>query len=263
LAVPRQKQVLLTSRHRTAGVPNNSFYLLDCAIRCHNRPGEYITMTPTFFSMMKGWDVVSSSNRAFYLVIDDVHHECKMKIGSGYSSSSFATMLQGVLRLKSPGFSVSYDRISNRFRFVPPDDKSYYLRFGHRHQTSFFGFQSDTKSTRVFTKTQPLTSPHNVSMSPQVSVVIRSSLPTGEVFDNFQKEHPINTGVILVVPIDCPPYGELQYQAATPDSNTMKLLTNHVHSIQLLITDEIGDPLDCSDFVLGLRFDIFNPYTPV
>jgi hypothetical protein len=96
-------------------------------------------------------------------------------------------------------------------------------------------------------------------MAPQVAVVLRSNLPTTEVFDNFQKLNPINTGILLVVPIDCPPYGELQYQCATPDTGTMRMITDHVHSLHLSLSDEVGDMIDCGDYVLGLRFDIFPP----
>jgi hypothetical protein len=216
-------------------------------------------MTPLFFSMMRGWDVVSASNRTFLLIVDGVSFECKMKIGSGYSVTTFALMLKMAMDKVSPDFNVNYDRISNRYTFVPPDDKEYVIVFTHRHQTVFFGFPIETKSTRVFKKSNTLVSPNNVSMSPQVAVVIRTNLPTAEVFDNFQKPHPINTGVLLVVPIDCPPYGELQYQCATPDTGTLYLLTNHVPSISLVVTDEIGDLLDCGDYVLGLRFDIYPP----
>jgi hypothetical protein len=212
--------------------------------------------------MMRGWDVVSSSSKSFFLIRDGVQNECVMKVGSAYSVTSFASMLTETIKKVSPGFTVLYDKISNRYSFVPPDDKAYIIAFTHRHQLVLFGFPIDTQKTRVFKKTDPLTSPNNVSMSPQVAVVIRTNLPTAEVFDNFQKPHPINTGVLLVVPIDCPPFGELQYQCMTPDTGTLHLLTEHVHSIQLVITDEGGDLLDCGDFVLGLRFDIYPPTSP-
>jgi hypothetical protein len=256
---PRQKFVYLSSKSRSAGSPNNAFYLLDCKIHCHRRPGEHITITPLFFSMMRGWDVVSASNRTFNLVIDGVVNECQMKIGSGYSATNFATMLQRVLSLIVSNFIVAYDRISNRFTFTPPDDRIYSFAFTHRHQTVFFGYPSDTKSTPLFSKTSPLTSPNNVSMAPQVAVVLRSNLPTTEVFDNFHKLNPVNTGILLVIPIDCPPYGELQYQCATPDTGTMRMITDHVHGIHLSLADETGDMIDCGDYVLGLRFDIYPP----
>jgi hypothetical protein len=256
---PRQKLVYLSSKSRSAGSPNNAFYLLDCKIHCHRRPGEYITITPLFFSMMRGWDVVSSSNKTIILVVDGVAHECLMKIGSGYSATNFAGMLQQVVSVIIPNFAVTYDRISNRYTFSPPDDKIYSFSFTHRHQTVFFGYPTDTKFTPIFSKSSPLTSPNNVSMTPQVCVVIRSNLPTTECFDNFSKLNPINTGILLVVPIDCPPYGELQYQCATPDTGSMRIVTDHVHGIHLSLSDETGDMIECGDYVLGLRFDIYPP----
>jgi hypothetical protein len=96
-------------------------------------------------------------------------------------------------------------------------------------------------------------------MAPQVSVVLRTSIATAEVFDNFHMLNPVNTGVLLVVPIDCPPYSELQYQCATPDSGTLRVLADHVHSVQIGISDETGDPLDCAEYVIALRFDIYPP----
>jgi hypothetical protein len=261
-AMPKQKQLFLSSENRSAGKSNDAFYLLDCGIHCHRRPGEHITITPLFFSMMRGWDIISASNRRFNLIVEGVAYECKMKIGSGYTCVSFAEMLQSAINELLPKpleFFVIYDKVRNRYTFIPPDDRTYNFGFTHKHQTIFFGFPSDMDISPPFSNLLPLRSQNNVSMSPQVVVVLRTNLVTANVYDNFQGPGPINTGVILAVPIACEPYDEIQYQAQTPDSGTMRLLTDSVHSIQIAVTDETGDFLECGDYVLGLRFDIYPP----
>jgi hypothetical protein len=255
--VPKSKFVYLSSRSRSAGTPNDAFYLLDSGIRCGKRPGEYITMTPLFFTIQRGWDIINNVNRHVGLAVDGVKYTATMKIGSGYSVNSFGQMLTLALDKVSPGFVVSYDKISNRFTFTPPDEKSYVLHFPHRHATIFFGFPSSYSSTPAFKKSAPLTSEVNVSMTPQVSLVVRSDLPTAECYDNFTHRNPINTGVLVVVPIDCPPFAELQYQCATPDTGTLRVCTEHVHSIRLMIGDETGLAVDCGDYVIGIRFDLY------
>jgi hypothetical protein len=249
--------VYLSSRSRSSGTSNDAFYLLDAGIRCGKRPGEYITITPLFFTIQRSWDIISVNNRHFGLVVDGVKLTITMKIGSGYSVNSFGQMLTKALDQAAPGFIVTYDKISNRYTFVPPDEKSYVLFFPHRHATIFFGFPSSYKSTPAFKKSAPLTSEVNVSMTPQVSLVVRSDLPTTECFDNFTHRNPINTGVLVVVPIDCPPYSELQYQCATPETGTLRVCSEHIHSIRLTIGDETGDSVDCGNYVIGIRFDIY------
>jgi hypothetical protein len=254
------KTIFLASRGRTTGEPNDAFYMLDAGLRCGKSPGERITLTPTYASMMRGWDTVGVHNRRFQLVIDGVETDCFLKVGSGYNCNSFGVQAALSMQKASPGFIVKYDKIANRYTFTPPDDKVYQITMPHRHLNVFFGFKRDTRITMPFGKSNPLVSQVNVSMTPQVSVVIGSDLIiTDSVLSNFTHRHICNTGIILVMPIDCAPYSELGYQAATPDTGTLTLASNNVHHIRIFVGDESGLPIDVSDWVLGLRFDVYGP----
>jgi hypothetical protein len=217
-------------------------------------------MTPVYVSMMRGWDTVNRHNRTFRVSVDGVvSPSLHLKIGSGYSCSLFGAEVQRLIRTVYPNFNVKYDRIANRYVFTPPDDKSYTILIPHRHLSGFMGFPPEMRETREFTKTNPLTSEKNVSITPQVSVVISCDLVTTNNMNNFSHRNACATGVLLVVPINAPPYGELVYEAPTPDTGTLTLAANSVHHIRLWVTDETAEMLDVADYVIGIRFDVYPP----
>jgi hypothetical protein len=256
------RTLFLSTKARSTGSANDAFYNIDAGIRCGKAPGERITMTPVYASLWRDWDTVSKHNRRFQIAIDGgdaAANDCFLKIGSGYNCSLFGAEVQRVIQPFSPGFRVKYDRISNRYTFTPADDRSYRILIPHRHLSGFMGFPLDMRETRVFTKSNPLVSARNVSMAPQTSVVVSCDLVTTNNLNNFSHKNICATGVILVLPIDAPPYGQLVYESATPDTATLTLAANSVHHLRIWVTDETMESLDVSDYVLGVRFDVYPP----
>jgi hypothetical protein len=257
--VPVSKTLYLSTKHRSTGSPNDAFYNIDAGLRCGKAPGERITMTPVYTSIWKNWDTVNRHNRRFQIVVNGVANDCYLKIGSGYSCSAFGVEVQRVVQTFSTGFQVKYDRISNRYTFTPSDDRAYKISIPHRHLSGFMGFPQEMRETREFTRSNPLVSERNVSMAPQVSVVVSCDLVTTDNFNNFTHRHVCATGVILVIPIDSPPYGQLVYEAPTPNTGTLTLAANSVHHMRIWVTDETGESIDVSEWVLGIRYDIYPP----
>jgi hypothetical protein len=241
-----------------SGAPNDAKFLLDASIRCEQNPGSRITVTPTYFSMPRSWDTVNASNDVFSMTIDGAESKFALQRGSGYNVSNFRTQLQAVIRTVVPEFSVTYSKIRNKYAFAPPQDgHSYRLYFPAEQTARFLGFDPRRIRTRAFTGADPLESERGVSLAPQVSVVLHTDLMTGGVMDNFSHRHICHTGILLVVPIDVPPYDELVYRAPTPDTGTLTLHATHIHSARIRIGDESGAAIDCDDYVLGLRFDVY------
>jgi hypothetical protein len=241
-----------------SGTSNDAKFLLDTNIRCDQNPGSRITVTPIYFSLPRSWDTVNASNNTFSLSIDGVESQFALQQGSGYNVSNFRAQLQAVIRTVVPDFAVTYSKIANKYGFVPPQDgKVYRLHFPAEQTARFLGFDRRRTRTRAFTSASPLQSERGVSLAPQVSVVLYTDLMTGGVMDDFSHRHICHTGVLLVVPIDVPPYDELVYRAPTPETGTQTLHANHVHSVRIRIGDESGGMIDCDDYVLGLRFDVY------
>jgi hypothetical protein len=258
--VPVTRTLFLSTKHRASGTPNDAIYEIDAGIRSGKAPGERITVTPVFASLQRGWDLINSKNRRFQISIDGVSVDLHLKVGSGYSCNSFGAEVQKQIRTAVPaGFVVTYDRVSNRYTFAPPDERAYKILIPHRHLNGFFGFPNETRETTVFSKSNPLTSERNVSMSPQVSVVISCDLVTMSNLNNFDHRNVCATGILLVIPIDAPPYGELVYAAPTPDTGTLTLAANSVHHLRVWVTDETSSPIDVGEWVLGVRFDVYPP----
>jgi hypothetical protein len=256
---PRVKTIFLASRARMSGDSNDATYLLDANIRCGQDSGCRITVTPTFFSLPRSWDTVNASNNRFSIVVNGVESELFLQRGSGYNVSNFRSQLQTLIQTVVPDFQVRYDKISNKYVFLPPPDGRTYRILHPAEQTArFFGFDPQSTETRTFTSAEPLVSESGVSVAPQVTVVVSSDLMTGGVHDDFSHIDICNTGVLLVVPIDVPPFGELVYQAPTPDTGTQTLHADSVHSVRLRIGDESGSLIECDDYVIGLTFRMYS-----
>jgi hypothetical protein len=242
-----------------SGASNDATYLLDAGIRCDESPGSRITVTPTFFSMPRNWDTVNATNDKFSLVVNGAESQFALQRGSGYNVMSFRTQVQTLINTVVPNFQVRYDRISNKYIFAPPPDGRTYRILHPAEQTArFFGLDPDSTESRDFTSATPLVSEAGVTVAPQVTVVISSDLVTGGVLDDFSHDSICHTGVLLVVPINVPPFGELVYRAPTPDTGTQTLHAKHVHSVRLRIGDESGGLIGCDDYVIGLTFNVYT-----
>jgi hypothetical protein len=250
--------VFLNTRKRSAGTPNNAFFVLDAGLHCGKNPGDRMTVTPLFVSMRRDWSIVSDRNRAFTLMVDGVGFEFRMPEGSGYNVISFGSTLQRILRLVVPNFTVIYDRITNKYTFVPPDDKAYRFEKLHPQMATFLGLDPRKTTSVDFKLSSPLVSYVNVSLAQQVGIVISTDLATANFLSTFEHEYVANTGILVVVPINVQPYAEISYQASTPDTGTLLVLQHHVHSIIVRVTDESGEPVDVRDYVIGMRFDIYQ-----
>jgi hypothetical protein len=256
--VVTSRTLLLSTANRESGDPWDASFSLDHGIRCDPDNGGYITVTPTFMSMRRSWDVVRPVNNRITLRVDGggmVGRDVFLPVGSGYSVLSLRTQLERLFT----ELTVEYDPLGNRFTFTPKDaTKVYRLSWYDSATARFLGMNPKQSVSDGFTTASPLTSRQNVSVSPNVVVVISTDLPTFGILDTFTHSYACQTGVLLVVPVDAPAYGEIVYRAPTPATSTQRCYSDVIRTVRLRVSDEAGRTLPVDDYIIGLRLDVYG-----
>jgi hypothetical protein len=107
--IATSRTILLATANRESGDPWDAQFSLDHGIRSEPDNGGYITVTPTFLSLRRSWDVVRPPNNRIRLFVDDVARDVFLPVGSGYTVLSMRSQLARLM----PEIDMSYERCTD------------------------------------------------------------------------------------------------------------------------------------------------------
>jgi len=192
------------------------------------------------------YNINSTNNLLVYTVGTSGTFNLSITPGN-YTVNSFKSFLLSNM----PGFTITYDSITNTFTFSRSDANTF--RFLNTSTCgSLIGMNiSLTSNSEQYTT---ITSNRCVNLAPIRCICIGTNLKTF----NINKTSVNNQSVICSIPINTQPYSIITYQ--NPNNFRVNTYTNLISSIAIKLMDQNGQQLDLNgaNWSITLQFDIVD-----
>ncbi|KAG2441213.1 hypothetical protein HYH02_010057 [Chlamydomonas schloesseri] len=245
----RTQLIHISSANRRSGTPGDFWVTLPHAAIKLDRTRGRIKVSVVSAVVNRSWYSVTAANSAF--AVFDGSSTTNLTLPEGYYDvNSLRTALASLL----PGWGVTYQRLTNKFRFQPPaDGKTYRFSFpGYAYE--LLGFQRGAQPTA--TSASPLTSQRPVKLNRENTVCVHASLPKerGAVVDNLATSGFVESHVLVSIPIDAAPFDNITFAANESDMYTYALTAQHLDEMRFWVTDDTGRALEPQyDWCMTLR----------
>lgn len=209
-------------------------------------------------AISRSWySVVAGTNDSFTVATAGVGTST-ITITEGYHT---ILTLKATLQAQLASWTVQLDKLTNRFSFTPPNDgKKRTLTFTNAC-CELLGFQlSDAPSA---TYPAAIVSTRPARLNSESAVLVHCSLPFARnacvtLLQSGQRAALSTT--LASIPCTAAPFDVITWQAANAGDDSLVLLNNHVHSIQVWLTDQEGRALEPAyDWTLTLRVQYERP----
>lgn len=227
---------------------------------------HYIQMNVEQVSINRSWFTIQNGFNTFTLT-NNLNNNTLITITEGYYN---ALDLRTTLQSQLPQFTVTYEKLTNKFIFQCNDFTGITNRrfiFNNNTIASLLGFNKD--ETPTFTPASlPGTSINNtiksskpIKVNEDACIYIRSdinkqSLASLENIGLDIKE----SDIICSIPVEAAPFDNVIYNRNNNSNFTFNILTPSINKVRFYITNELGVPLIIPyDYSFALSFK-YIPY---
>jgi hypothetical protein len=266
----RRTSVTLSSYNKLSGSVSNAKFAFPSIIT-NSRARVFVT--PTFFTVDRSWYSVDQDNNSFQVSkvagdADDPDIVTLVFAPGNYNVFNFMALVicQLDAAFGQGAWCVTYDKVTAKFTFTPPDDGlTYYFRFAN-WLSAQMGFAECGPNTdhHSMTHAAPLVSEVPVAMVHEKLLLINSDLPfvPGSSLNNFTPSGAVHDGnVLLAVPLArCEQVGTLEWSKADSNISKWRLMEGvDFREINISFTDEFLKPiLIQTSWVLSMDIDYYE-----
>ena len=235
-----QQLVIVNSRNRVYGTKHDFYVnIADGLVRASNTE-EVIQVTVVDAVINRSWYSVQDNNNTYRVENVQTGASTTFHLPVGYYN---VNTLQAALKAHLVGWTITYDRQTNKYTFQSPNDAQTYRFVFEESQTSLlFGF--DVADRPVVRSDQPLTSTYPVRVNAETCVLIHSDVPKlkASTIDNIASKTFAHSDVLCVIPISAAPFDNVVYSNAN-DNYTFHLSSKALNMVRFYLTDEFNRPI--------------------
>lgn len=239
--------VFINSRNRVSGTPYE--FILDFnngLLKCEKN--SLMRLTVQEATINRSWYSVQAGQNTFNIVDNNNATTVITLPPAYYNAIDIRTTLSGLL---PSGWSVLYDRKTNKFSFTRPNDGIPFYKFIFKDNLSdVLGF-TQTEQPTFTTSTQTIESTKPVRVNEENALCIHTDLGRSKnsSVDNHNPNYKSfrESTLLCKIPITCPPFDNIVYN----DQSSLfqfDLTAPNITSIRVWITDE-------NDRVIQLPYD--------
>ena len=203
-------------------------------------------------------------SRSWYSVVTGMNDSFRVSVAGGGTST--VTISQGyhtILTLKAalqaalPIWAVQLDKLTNRFSFTPPNDGKQRTLLFTNACCELLGFQLSDAPVALYPNAIVSTRP--ARLNSESAVLVHCSLPFARnacvTLLQAGARAALST-TLASIPCTAAPFDVITQQTSDSAADSLMLLTNHVHSLSVWLTDQEGRSLEPAyDWTLTLRIE--------
>ena len=203
--------------------------------------GHHIYISVQKCSIPNTFYNINSTNNNLVILYDDVVYNLYVEPGN-YNINTFIKALKDLL----PAFTITYNSLTNKLKF------EYVLNFSFYASSNILGVLGFNENQLYVSFNNRLQSIHCCNLGSVKVINLISNLSTYSINLSF----PNNQSILCSIPVNCPPYGIIQYENA--NNFRSNLFTNKIDTINIKLVDDLGNLIQLNGvhYSLTLQLDI-------
>jgi len=234
----KSELLYISSKNRFSGTPSDFIVRIpNNMMNVTDRKG-YMKIIVMDAIINRSWYSVQDSNNTFTVFDGEV--SITYDIPEGFSTvKTLRSRLESLLS----GWSVVWDKRTNKFTIKPPPGKTYTLSFDD-FSCELFGFRCSSQPSGDYYN--PIVSEVPVRINRESAVLIHTDLPRieNEVVDNVFQSDFLESDILIKIPISVPPFDNIVYSAQNNDLYSFVTSSTNLNSIRFYLTDENNRKLE-------------------
>ena len=245
--VNRSQLVFINSKQRLTGQPFEFTMNFNDGLLKADK-GCYMRLTVQEATINRSWYSIQSGTNSFSIV-DSNNTIVNVTLPIAYYNA--IDVRTELARLLPVGWSVTYERKTNKFTFTRPNDAVAWYKFVFTSTLyEILGFRSGEEPTMTIAS-PAVTSTVPIRVNEENAVVIHTDLPRNKfsAIDNHNANNKSfkESTIMCKIPIQCAPFDNVVYSNQT-DTFQFDLTDGNIGSVRVWVTDE-------NDRVLELPYD--------